>query len=83
MMATPSECRSTKSQIPGRSAGRYEEIGRLEAVDQSAVGRDQLAAFSLRQGDMEAVKTPTLAWLAIVKARSIIATDAKGWASPP
>ena len=32
-----------------------ERIGRLEAVDQSGVGGDQLAVFSLREGDIEAV----------------------------
>jgi len=38
-----------------RRQGDDERIGRLEAVDQTGVGRDELAAFALRQGDREAV----------------------------
>jgi hypothetical protein len=38
-----------------RRQGHDERIGRLAAVNQTGVGRDELAAFALRQGDREAV----------------------------
>jgi hypothetical protein len=54
-MATPSEGRSIKNPAPRKECRRDEGTRRPEVIDQSGVGSDQLATFSLREGDIEAV----------------------------
>ena len=55
MMTTLSEGRSIKNPAVRKECRRFEGTGQPEVIDQSGVGSDQLAAFSLREGDIQAV----------------------------